>query len=114
MVIPPGGKQSYNFNLIAGSILWGIWAQPIDTAGGPTAIQLTDVGLGHRFFQEPIDPALLVSNGSELGRYPSYFLFPCPHPVTGDGLFTLDIWGAQGGLYWIVLGVAEVSDCNVK
>jgi hypothetical protein len=114
MVIPTGGKQSFNFNLVPGSILWCIWPQGIDTGGGPTAIQLTDVEMGHKFFQEPVDPSMIVTNGSQFGRFPSYFLFPTPHPVVGDGLFTLDIWGAAGGLYWIVLGVAEVSDCNVK
>jgi len=73
------------------------------------------VALGHRFFQEPVNPFYLWTpdSASDTGRYPSWFLLPTPHPVVGEGLFTLDIWGPAAALYWVLLGVAEVSDCNV-
>jgi hypothetical protein len=118
VVIPQGGKNSYNFNLVPGSLWWGLWALADvvnnDRQFDPPAptIQLTDVGLGHKFFQEPVDPRLLAVEGSDTARYPSWFLLPTPHPVVGNGLFTLDVWGPPGKLYWIVVGIAEVKDCN--
>jgi hypothetical protein len=114
-VFPPGGKMLYNFHLIPGSIIWGMW--PFLTPGinkpGPS-IQLTDVGLGHAFFQEPIRADQISTTGPAAGYFPSFTLLPSPHPVVGDGLFTFEAWGQPGSTFVMLLGVAEVTDCPVR
>jgi hypothetical protein len=41
-------------------------------------------------------------------------LLPCPWPVVGEGLFTLEAWGTPGANFVMVLKVAEVTDCPVR
>lgn len=106
----PTGKITYNFHLVPGSIIWGIWST-IDE-GDDVTVQLTDTSLGHQFFQEPIQAEQLVG-GSAGPYFPSFTLLP-PHPVVGDGLFTFEAWGPVGSFYVALLGVAEVTDCPVR
>lgn len=108
-VISASGKIEYNFRLVPGSLLLGMW-----TTDAATAVQLKDLNIGHEFFQEPMNPQYLQTLGAEQGRFPSFFLFPAPHPVVGDGLFMLEAWGPAGNEYFAVLQVAEVTDCPVR
>lgn len=110
-VVPASGKIEYNFHLVPGSLIWGLWAYMTNTSN---AIQLTDVNLGHQFFQAPVTISLLLTAGANEGRFPSYTMLPTPHPVVGDGLFTLEVWGDPGDVAAIILGVAEVTDCQIK
>lgn len=107
-VVPPLGKIQYNFFLVPGSVIWGFWILP------DFSVQLTDISLGHQFFQEPCGSELLATTGAQFGRFPSYTLLPTPHPVVGDGLFMLEAWGAPGSAFYMVLGVAEVTKCPVR
>jgi hypothetical protein len=106
--IPAGGKQEFNFHLVPGSMILGFWVTP------GFAIQLTDIGLEHDFFQEPITTDFLVTEGAQFGRFPSCTLLATPHPVVGDAFFSLEIWGPAGSVYQMVLLVAEVTDCPVR
>lgn len=108
-IIPAAGKVLYNFHLVPGSIIWGMW--PPNNAA--LTIQLTDVSLAHKFFQEPISTDQLATTGAGAGEFPSFTLF-YPHPVVGDGLFTFEAWGAPGSFFVVLLGVAEVTDCPVR
>lgn len=111
-VVPASGKIQYNFHLVPGSLIWGFW--PGQMSSLDMVVQLTDVNLGHAFFQDPVTVKFLLTVGANAGRFPSYTLLPTPHPVVGDGLFTLEVWGEAGDVAALVLGVAEVTDCNVK
>ncbi len=75
-VVPASGKIEYNFHLVPGSLIWGFWAFFSNTSN---AIQLTDVNLGHAFFQDPVTLALLITQGANAGRFPSFTLLPTPH-----------------------------------
>lgn len=107
--VPDSGKIEYNFFLVPGSVIWGFWPQNSD---GPAAIQLTDLSMGHKFFQEPVSNSLLVPSGGE--AFPGFVLLPTPHPVIGDGLFTLEVWDSPGNTFALILGVAEVTNCPVR
>lgn len=109
-IVPPAGKVTYNFRLRPGSIIWGFWV-----GNDPFTMQLTDVNLGHKWVQEPEDAlAGLTTIGSDRARFPSFTLLPTPHPVVGEGLFTLEMWATPASRVWLVLGVAEVTDCLVR
>lgn len=111
-VIPASGKIEYNFHLPPGSLIWGFWAGQMSNL--ENQLQITDVALGYTLFQDPITAKFLVTYGSEVGRFPSYMILPGPHPVVGDGLFTLEVWGDPGDVAALILGVAEVTDCAIK
>lgn len=117
-VIPPSGKIQYNFFLQPGSIIIGFWVTqsgaPGNSTDGTFTIQLTDIGLQHQFFQEPEDTTFLATQGAQQGRFPSYTLLPSPHPVVGESLFSLEVWGTPGDTFRMVLMVGEVTDCPVR
>lgn len=106
--VPSGGKIQFNFFLVPGSLIWGFWLLP------GFAIQVTDISLGHQFCQEPCSTDLLATVGAQFGRFLSCTLLPCPHPVVGDGLFQLEVWGAPGSTFYMAFGVAEVTKCPVR
>jgi len=116
ITVPPTGKIEYMFHLVPGSLIWGLL-----TTDQFKTFQLTDVGVGHQLFQEPLQPstATLVENANlGNGRFspnlPFYFMFPTPWPVTGDGLFRLEAWDTPGNLWFMLLLVAEVTNCPVR
>lgn len=115
ITIPPSGKLEYLFHLVPGSLIWAILTE-IDF---PT-FQLTDVGVGHQLFQEPLRPntSTVMSDGFPTGNFrgnlPSYFMLPTPWPVVGDGLFRLEAWGDPGSVWFMLLAVAEVTSCPVR
>jgi hypothetical protein len=104
---PDSGKITYNFHLVPGSIIWGLFPM----TSGELTMQLTDIEIGHALFQEPVQCAMLLTRGVFEGRFPSYLLLPSPWPVVGDGLFTLEVWGPPASRFYMLLGVAEVSVC---
>lgn len=108
--MPAGGKMQYNFHLLPGSLIWAMWP----TNNPLVSVQLTDVGLGHQFFQEPIQADQISTTGASTGYMPSFTLLPTPHPVVGDGLFTFEAWGPAGVTFVLLLGVAEVTNCPVR
>lgn len=117
-VIPLSGKIEYNFFLVPGSIIHSFWVMQSGASGNSTdgtfAIQLTDIGLEHQFFQEPADTTFLATQGAQQDRLPSYMLLPTPHPVVGDSLFSLEVWGTPGDTFRMILGCGEVTDCPVR
>lgn len=108
IVIPASGNIRYNFHLVPGSLIWGVLATP-------QTMQFTDLNLGHQLFQEPLSSSDAFGvSGDQEGLMPSYFPLPSPWPVTGDGLFRFDGWGAPGDEVIVLLLVAEVTDCPVR
>jgi hypothetical protein len=116
-VFPASGKMMYNFHLVPGSLIWGMFVPAGDFENdNPVSVQLTDMNLEHRFFQEPISSDQICSTPpfAAEGYFPPFMLLPCPHPVVGDGLYTFEAWGTPGDTFVMVLGVAEVTDCPVR
>ena|SRR5579871_3483648 len=107
-VIPSGGKIQFNFFLVSGSLIWGWWLLP------GFQMQLTDLNIEHEFCQEPATTDFMITVGAQFGRFISPTLFPTPHPVVGDGLFQLEAWGPPNSVFYAVLGVAEVTKCQVR
>lgn len=107
-IVPPGKRIEYGFRLKPGSVIWGFYA-----ASQSFLVQLTDVQFNHRFFQEPFDLTLLAPPAPPTDPALSWMPLPCPHPVTGDGLFVFEAWNTSGGASRVslVLGVAEVDEC---
>lgn len=125
---PAHGKIEYNFHLVPGSLIWGLWMCPDAALSVPPqpSFQLTDVTLGHQLCQAPATAGFLITPAADTSPqaasvfatpgiyFPSFTLLPTPHPVVGDGLFTLEAWGQSGSTFYVVLGVAEVTSCPVK
>jgi hypothetical protein len=111
-VVPASGKIRFNFHLVSGSLIWGFYGGGF--SNNQMAVQLTDVNLGHQFFQDPVTVEFLNTFGAGQGRFQGYTILPTPHPVVGDGLFTLEVWGEPGDVAELVLLVAEVTTCPVK
>lgn len=107
--IPASGYMAQTFRVEPGSVIWGVFS-PDNTSNG-TVVQLTDVSLGHRLFQDAIDLSTLRSPNVRYGLFPSYVALP-PYPVVGDGLFKFEAWGAPGNLAYVVLGTAGVLPCE--
>jgi len=109
---PASGKTEYNFHLVPGSIIWGLFADGDDSV----SIQITDLAFGHQFFQEPLSADQISSTPpwAARGYLPSFMLLPAPHPVVGDGLFSYEAWGTPGATFVMALGVAEVTNCPVR
>lgn len=105
-------KLEYNFRLVPGSVIFGVAASENDSF----TMQLTDVGLGHSLFQEPAGPDVFSIDGHQFGMLADFFLLPCPWPVTGEGMFTLEAWNNDDNpaRFIFQLLVAEVTECSVR
>ena len=119
-VVAAYGYVPFGLKITPGSLIFGIYS-PVQP-GSPLFslplynLQITDQSLHHQFWDEPV-PSLFISNYEttamslfleQIGSGP--YLFNCPHPVTGDGLFLVEIWDTSGAQQRIelILGVLEV------
>jgi hypothetical protein len=102
---------AYGLKFTPGSIIWGIFQDTSQTF----AVQITDQTLKHKFFSEPAQ-SLFVSNQHPVafGAYVNIYsnsanLLDAPHPVTGDGLFLVEIWNNSGNTerIQVVFGALE-------
>lgn len=109
-IIPSSGKLNYNFTLVAGSLIVGAWVSPNPE---DTVLQITDVALQHKMFQEPIRMTKLQTVGAANGRFPSFTLLRNPYPVV-EGLFKAEFWGEPGDRVYLILLVGEVTSCPVR
>ncbi len=110
-VIPDEGIIHFNFSLVPGSMIVGLW---VDQNADEAVVQIKDISTQHEFFQEPIGLNLLETVGFRDGRFPSVTLIPRAYPVVGEGLFELTLWGTPGNRHYLILLVAEVTGCPVK
>ncbi len=125
-VLPAYGYVTYGLRISPGSLLFGFYLPaivnletPALSAPGAYTVQITDVSLEHRFFDDPVS-SLLLSNfkptfqsnvNLNMGSFPN--LLCAPYPVVGSGQFDFEIQETSGEEQRIelVLGVLEV--CNV-
>jgi hypothetical protein len=110
-IIPADGIQHYTFTLVPGSMIVGLWVDPL---AANVIVQVKDVATQHEWFQDPINMNLLQTTGFTNGRFPSVTLLPRAYPVVGEGLFDLTLWGTPGARHYMILLVAEVTGCPVK
>ena len=131
-VIPAFGYVTYGMRITPGSIIFGYYlpmvVDPTDvTLSAPPSftVQITDVSLEHKFWDEPVS-SLFLSNfkptyqsdvTDNMGSFAN--LLCAPHPVVGSGQFDVEIQntgidGDGNGIEQrieLVFGVLEV--CNV-
>ena len=99
------GYASYGMKVTPGAILYGIYlpVNPFTGLPGAFSVQITDQSLKRKLFSQPIasyflannKPAFLTSIG-ELLQACFPYLFTCPYPVCGTGLFLVEIWETSG------------------
>jgi hypothetical protein len=122
-----GGYAAYGMKITPGSIIFGFYLPsivdidtPWDSAPGAFTVQITDVEMEHKWFTEPI-ASLFLANfkptyasvvTTNMGSFPN--LLTAPYPVTGHGMFKVDIQETSGVQQRIelVFGVLEVCDAN--
>lgn len=120
------GWVTYGMRITPGSIIYGLYlpsvvntATPTLSAPGSFTVQITDISLEHKFWDDPIS-SLMLSNfkptyqsavTTNMGSFPN--LLTTPHPVVGSGQFDILIQETSGSPQRIelVLGVLEV--CGV-
>ena len=102
---------AYGLKIQPGSIIWGVFLDTSQTF----AVQITDQTLKHELFSEPVS-SIFLSNNHPVAFSPSQNIFSnaanfldAPHPVTGDGLFLVQIWNDSGSTerIQVVLGCLE-------
>ena len=112
-IMPTAGKIEFDFTLEPGSLIWCLWAGP--SAQLDFTFQLTQVELDHPLFEEPSSTRSLPNsvNAQSSGNTSpyNYAMLPTPWPVVGEGLFMVEIWGTAALRYFLMLGIAEVSEC---
>lgn len=117
-VLAADGYLAFGLKITPGSLIYGIYLPALPATNHPLLFncQITDQTLQHKFWDEPV-PSIFLANYQttamslfleEIGSSP--FLFNCPHPVVGDGLFLIELWDTSGTQQRIelVLGVLEV------
>lgn len=122
------GYVTYGMRITPGSIIFG-WYLPCDvddSDGVPSLIlppsftvQITDVSLEHRFWDDPVS-SLMLSNfkptyqsdvTTNTGSFPN--LLCAPHPVTGSGQFDVEIQETSGEAQRIQFVIGVLEACNV-
>lgn len=125
-VMAANSTVEYGLRITPGSIIFGFYlpAQVDTSLPIQFNVQITDLALKHKFWDQPIPsiflanykPAYLTANSlqaaGQIASFPS--LLPAPHPVTGDGLFLVEFWnGPTQQRVELVFGVFEVKQCEV-
>jgi hypothetical protein len=135
------GYASYGIRITPGSIIFGFYLPCIPNVTTPTAskpgaftVQITDVSLEHKFWDQPVSSLMLanfkptyqtaIAGASPPAGYLNMGSFPnllvAPHPVVGSGQFDIEIQNtavdgngvAVQQRIELVIGVLEV--CGVS
>ena len=123
-VIAAGGNAQYGLKITPGSLIYGFYLPGLVNTllPLPFSVQITDVQLRHKFFDEPVPSVFLANFKPEgLSTNPllasgAIFSFPsllnCPYPVVSPGMFKVDIWntGDSAARIQLVFGVLEVFE----
>jgi hypothetical protein len=129
-VLPGYAYVTHGLRITPGSIIFGFYLPaPLPLRCGPACtVQITDVSLGHKFWDDPVSAIFLANYKPECQSDAAIFVnvvatpllqgsFPnllcAPHPVVGSGLFDVEIQSTTAAQQRIqlILGVMEV--CNV-
>lgn len=125
-LMPAGGSAQYGLKVTPRSLIYGFYLPGLlaTSLPPPFVVQITDTSLRHKWFDEPI-PSVFLANmkpeGVSLNPFPAgggIFSFPsllnAPYPVTGSGLFMVDLWNTDtaAARIQLVFGVMEVVECG--
>jgi hypothetical protein len=124
---------TYGMRITPGSLIYATYLPakvqtdaPTQSKPGQYTVQITDVSLEHKFFDEPVSSILLANfkptyqtaeTGASapagylnMGSFPN--LWCAAHPVTGSGMFDIEIQETSGVAQRIefILGVLEVCE----
>lgn len=125
---------TYGLRITPGSIIFGFYLPAVVNLEGSTlsapgkfTVQITDVSLEHKFFDEPVS-SLMLSNfkptyqsnevsasapagGINMGSFPN--LLCAPHPVVGSGQFDIEIQETSGAAQRVQLVIGVLEVCGV-
>jgi hypothetical protein len=108
-LIPAYGYVACGLHLPPGGIIFGFFLPALVSTSNPPAynVQITDLNLNHKFWDEPVPsiflgnykPEYLTADALQTAGLVSSFpsLWDAPHPVVGDGLFLFEFWDTTGG-----------------
>jgi hypothetical protein len=116
-VMAANAYVEYGLKVTPGSILYAFYLPAAAGSDEPTsfAVQLIDQSLNHKFWSEAI-PSRFCGNqltqcqntGLNLrGSFPK--LLATPHPVTGTGLFKVQLWNTSGAQARIELVIGALE-----
>jgi hypothetical protein len=120
--MPAYGYATYGLRITPGSVIFGFYlpadvdtSTPAASKPGAFTVQITDVSLGHRFFDDPVSslflgnfkPTFQSNVNLNMGGFPN--LLCAPYPVV-SGQFDIEIQETSGSAQRIelVIGVLEV------
>ena len=117
-VLPAGGYLEFGLTITPGSLIYGFYlpVDPNSGLAGDFTVQIEDLSLGHKFFDEPV-PAVFLSNSKPELLDPlaavqscAVNLLPAVYPVTGSGLFRVQLQNTDADPQRIelIFGVLEV------
>ena len=125
---------THGLRITPGSIIFGFYLaavvnteNPVISAPGAFTVQITDVSLDRKFWDEPVS-SLMLSNfkptyqsnelnasppgtGINMGSFPH--LLCTPHPVVGSGQFDIEIQETSGSAQRIQLVIGVLEVCGV-
>jgi hypothetical protein len=110
----------YGLKITPGDIIYGFYLPCSPATGLPPnfSVQITDQDQNHQFFSEPI-PSFMIANSLGCGQAeiveqkPSFpYLLNAPYPVTGEGLFLVELWNnlTSSQRIELVIGALEVVE----
>jgi hypothetical protein len=129
------GYATYGMRITPGSLIFGYYLPAVVntesatlSAPGKFTVQITDVSLQHKFWDEPIS-SLLLSNfkptyqsaitsasapagARNMGSFPH--LMVAPHPVVGSGQFDIEIQETSGAAQRIQFVIGVLEACGVR
>lgn len=126
-VIAAFGYVTYGMRITPGSLIFGYYLPMVVNVENPTlsappqfTVQITDVSMEHKFWDEPV-ASLFLSNfkptyqsgvTTNMGSFPN--LMCAPHPVVGSGQFDIEIQETSGAEQRIELVLGVLEACSVS
>lgn len=83
--VAPGSYVNWVLEIPAGSFIYGFFHGVVQQF----SMQITDLGLGYKWFNTPAPDSLFVNDPG------SCYLLPAPYPVMAPGTFLFEFWSTQ-------------------
>ena len=83
--VAPGSYINWVLEIPAGSFIYGFFHGSVQNF----SLQVTDLGLGYKWFNTPTPDSVFVSDPGEC------YLLPAPYPVMAPGTFFFEFWSTQ-------------------
>ena len=83
--VAPGAYVNWVLEIPAGSFIYGFFHGSV----GNFSLQITDMGLGYKWFNTPTPDSVFLSDPG------ACYLLPAPYPVMAPGTFFFEFWSTQ-------------------